>query len=58
MLSLLSKSDKKALHKIMVNIEGLITACPNFFAKLCNPIPYQPIELESCSNPQRIQEVM
>jgi len=42
----------------MVNIKGLITACATFFAKLCNPIPHQPIELESCSKPQRIQQVM
>jgi len=35
----------------------LSPACATFFAKLCNPITCQPLELESCSNPLRIQQV-
>jgi len=29
-----------------------------FLAELCNPMTRQAIELESCSNPQRIQQVL
>jgi len=29
-----------------------------FFAEFCNPITRQAIELESCSNPLRIQKVL
>jgi len=35
----------------------LSPACASFFAELCNPIAPQAIELESCSNPLRIQQV-
>jgi len=32
-------------------------ACATLFAKLCNSITCQQLELESCSNPLRIQQV-
>jgi len=32
--------------------------CATFLAELCNPITRQAIELESCSNPLRIQKVL
>jgi len=32
--------------------------CATFLAKFCNPITSQAIELESCSNPPRIQQVL
>jgi len=34
------------------------TVCATFLAELCNPITPQAIELESCSNPLRIQQVL
>ena len=33
-------------------------ACATFLAEFCNPITCQAIELESCSNPLRIQQVL
>jgi len=33
-------------------------ACATFLAELCNPIIRQAIELESCSNPLRIKQVL
>jgi len=33
-------------------------ACATFLAELCNPITRQAIELESCSKPLRIQQVL
>jgi len=36
----------------------LSPACATFLVKLCNPITRQAIELESCSNPLRIQQVL
>jgi len=33
-------------------------ACDTFLAELCNPITRQAIEVESCSNPLRIQQVL
>jgi len=36
----------------------LSPAKTTFQAKLCNPITRQVIELESCSNPLRIQQVL
>jgi len=33
-------------------------ACATFLAELCNPITRQAIELESCSNLLRIQQVL
>jgi len=36
----------------------LSPACATFLAELCNPITRQAIELESCSNPLRIQQVL
>jgi len=33
-------------------------ACTTFLPKLCYPITRQAIELESCSNPLRIQQVL
>jgi len=30
----------------------------HFFVKLCNTIPRHPIELQSCSNPVRIQQAL
>jgi len=35
----------------------LSPACATIFAKVCNAITRQPIELESCSNHLRIQQV-
>jgi len=36
----------------------LSPACTTFLEKFCNPITRQAIELESCSNSQRIQQVL
>jgi len=33
-------------------------ACATFLAELCNPITRQAIELQSCSNPLRMQQVL
>jgi len=33
-------------------------ACATFLVELCNPITHQAIELESCPNPLRIQQVL
>ena len=38
-------------------IHPLSPECATVFANLCNSITRQPIELESCSNPLRIQQV-
>ena len=38
-------------------IQPLSPECATVFANLCNSITRQPIELESCSNPLRIQQV-
>jgi len=42
---------------LKVLLDAFSPACATFFAKVCNTITRQPIELESCSNPLRIQEV-
>jgi len=39
------------------SINPLRPGCATFLAELCNPITRQAIELESCSNLVRIQEV-
>jgi len=36
----------------------LSPACATFLVKFCNPITRQAIELESCSNLLRIQQVL
>jgi len=33
-------------------------ACATFFASVCTTITRQPIELESCSNPLKMREVL
>jgi len=38
--------------------DPLSPACATFLAEHCNPITRQAIELESCSNPLRIQQVL
>jgi len=50
---------------LLLNIEPIAIcfnpfspACATFLAELCNPITYQTIELESCSNSLRIQQVL
>jgi len=41
----------------MASLNPLSPAKTTFHAELCNPITRQVIELESCSNPLRIQQV-
>ena len=47
---------------VMIFICGMFNplgpARDRFFAELCNPKTRQAIELESCSNPLRIQQVL
>jgi len=40
------------------DLSPLSPAKTTFLAELCNPITRQAIELESCSNPLRIQQVL
>ena len=43
---------------LCTNLNPLSPACATFLAELCNPITRQAIELESFSNPLRIQPVL
>jgi len=38
-------------------LNTLNPVCATFLVEVCNPITHQAIELESCSNPLRIQQV-
>jgi len=40
------------------NVNPFSPTCTTFLVELCNPITRQAIELESCSNPLRIQQVL
>ena len=50
--------DNANLRRIGCRINPFSPACATFLAELCNPITHQAIELESCSNPLRIQQVV
>ena len=43
---------------LCTNLNPLSPACATFLAELCNPITRQAIEVESFSNPLRIQPVL
>jgi len=46
------------LRTVLLNIHPFSPVKTTFHGELCNPIPRQAIELESCSNPLQIQQVL
>ena len=53
----LENLDKKVASGASV-LSFISPACATFIVELCNPVTRQAIELESCSNPLRIQQAL
>jgi len=50
--------DRPICHPDIFQCSLLSLACATFLTELCNLITRQAIELKSCSNPLRIQQVL
>jgi len=46
-----------AVYGVLRQFNPFGPVCATFLVEVCNPITRQAIELESCSNPLRIQQV-